>query len=66
MHWEIDNSARGQVVSQPTPFVKSGLATLEAGVVCSEHICSGKMFLLHEPLYGSRSKPCNSKPRGLF
>ena len=35
-----------QVVSQAAPFVKSGLARLEAEVVYSEHICSGKMLLL--------------------
>ena len=31
---------------QAKPFVKSGLARLEAEVVYSEHICSGMMLLL--------------------
>ena len=31
---------------QTTPFAKNGLARLEADVVYSEHICSGKMLLL--------------------
>ena len=37
MHWEI-----GQVVLQVTPFAKSELVRLEAEVMYSEHICSGK------------------------
>ena len=44
MHREIGNCARGQVVSQATPFAKSGFARLEAEVVYSEHICSGQML----------------------
>ena len=31
---------------QGTPFAKNGLARLEAEVVYSKHICSGKMLLL--------------------
>ena len=35
------------MVSQAIPFVKSGLARLEAEVVYSEHIYSGMMLLLY-------------------
>ena len=41
MHWEIGR-ARGQLVLQAILFAKNGIVRLEAEVVYSEHIYSGK------------------------
>ena len=40
MHREIGNWARGQAVSQATPFAESELVILEAEEEYSEPICS--------------------------